>query len=445
MNLTNITQAFVEIQSQVKANPILTAFLGMWGATIVGYVFRKVPSKLWNTITCQLTTSVTINNTGNWITSVAYVEFGNFFRKQKGSNLSRNYILEATYDSMPSTDREADFDGDRVSMGPGVGTHVFLYNRRIFWIRKEEKESQGSGQQKYTLTVSTMGRSREPIDNLVNQILPKKNKDQLSVFNLNSDKYWDLTANITRRPMESVIMPSSTKQEITGQLDEFYSMEDWYASNGIAHKLVAMLYGKPGCGKTSLIRALASKYGANVYSLNLNEVSDRSLPVVLSRVPRGSFVLIEDFDSFSAVKSREDENHGDAVSFLKDEAPLTLSGVLNSLDGIVSLNKVVVFLTTNHIEKIDPAILRAGRTDIALEIGYLGSDEIKEFVRVVYDKDIDGEFECLPGCKLHGLLLKHKLNFGSFHSELLTKHSKKLPLCKDKPITMVKSQAKINE
>jgi chaperone BCS1 len=59
----------------------------------------------------------------------------------------------------------------------------------------------------------------------------------------------------------------------------------------------------------------------------------------------------------------------------------TFSNLLNILDGVLFKHGLIVFITTNHPEKLDPALLRQGRTDLIIELNYPSKTEIEKLFR----------------------------------------------------------------
>lgn len=120
-----------------------------------------------------------------------------------------------------------------------------------------------------------------------------------------------------------------------------------------------MLYGPPGSGKTSFIQALAGTLGYNISVLNLAErgLTDDKLNHLLGLVPDRSFVLLEDVDSAFSRRQKTSED-----GF---QSNVTFSGLLNALDGVASSEERVIFMTTNHPEVLDPALIRPGRVDMS--------------------------------------------------------------------------------
>jgi mitochondrial chaperone BCS1 len=115
------------------------------------------------------------------------------------------------------------------------------------------------------------------------------------------------------------------------------------------------LHGPPGNGKSSLITAVAGVLGKSICVLNLSSLSltDDSLTNLLGDAPDGSLILLEDVDAVFNQRNKASGN----------ESKLSFNGLLNALDGVTAQQGRLVFLTTNHLEKLDPALVRPGRAD----------------------------------------------------------------------------------
>ena len=93
-------------------------------------------------------------------------------------------------------------------------------------------------------------------------------------------------------------------------------------------------------------------------SLSSGRIDDDDLNQKLHEAPENSIILLEDIDSIFVDRNSVLPTGMKKVSF---------SGLLNALDGIASQEGRITFMTTNHIEKLDPALLRPGRCDVKLE------------------------------------------------------------------------------
>lgn len=184
-----------------------------------------------------------------------------------------------------------------------------------------------------------------------------------------SDRYGEFSQYgfVPKRPLESVVFSDSQKEIILASIDEFFKREDEYAALGIPYHHGILLYGPPGTGKTSVVTALATHLSMDIYSINMSSmVNDEGLTELVRAAPAGSFLLLEDVDIVSGMAERTSEVKG-----------VTMSGILNVLDGIVTPPGVIIVLTSNDITRIDPAILRPGRIDVSVHVDYMDDEQLE--------------------------------------------------------------------
>ncbi|KAJ6536501.1 P-loop containing nucleoside triphosphate hydrolase protein [Mycena vulgaris] len=207
---------------------------------------------------------------------------------------------------------------------------------------------------------------------------------------------WAKTITKSRRALSTLILPSDIKEMLLADAKEFLESEDWYNTAGIPHRRGYLLYGEPGTGKSSTIHALAGELGLEIYFISLASpgIDDHSLGKLISDTPSRCILLLEDIDC--AFPSREDEEGEDEELILdKDGKPLrqdqnpprsevTLSGLLNVLDSVSSEEGRLTFATTNHIENLDPALIRAGRMDVKIQYKFADSLQIEQVFKRFY-------------------------------------------------------------
>ncbi|CAA0839254.1 P-loop containing nucleoside triphosphate hydrolases superfamily protein [Striga hermonthica] len=158
-------------------------------------------------------------------------------------------------------------------------------------------------------------------------------------------------------------------------LDRFVRRRDYYRRVGKAWKRGYLLYGPPGTGKSSLVAAMANYLKFDVYDLELTSVySNSDLRRTLLSTNNRSIIVIEDVDCSAQMHDRDGESDGDSNSERGNSSghELTLSGMLNFIDGLWSTcgDERIIIFTTNHKEKLDPALLRPGRMDMHIHMGY---------------------------------------------------------------------------
>ncbi|KAF7325509.1 hypothetical protein MKEN_00399900 [Mycena kentingensis (nom. inval.)] len=200
---------------------------------------------------------------------------------------------------------------------------------------------------------------------------------------------WTTVKRKIRRPLNSIILPSGVIDTLVNDAQEFIKEEDWYIEAGIPHRRGYLLYGPPGTGKTSTIYALAGALNLEIYSLSLASsfVDDSFLQRAAGSIPKNSIFLIEDIDCAFPSRNDEDEQAERQAALLSSSAgagagmmaagptafagmampmsrsQVTLSGLLNVIDGVGSEEGKLFFATTNYIDRLDPALLRPGRID----------------------------------------------------------------------------------
>ncbi|EXB29789.1 putative mitochondrial chaperone bcs1 [Morus notabilis] len=165
---------------------------------------------------------------------------------------------------------------------------------------------------------------------------------------------------------ETLAMDSEKKNEIMEDSLAFSRNKDFYANAGKAWKRGYLLYRPPGTGKSTMVAAMANLLDYDVYDLELTAVKDNT------ELRRLLIETTSQRKKKAEKSSREDENDesGEGVKESRDKegnsnSKVTLSGLLNFIDGLWSSSgseRLIVF-TTNHVEKLDPALIRRGRMD----------------------------------------------------------------------------------
>ncbi|KAJ1688085.1 hypothetical protein LUZ63_019475 [Rhynchospora breviuscula] len=190
---------------------------------------------------------------------------------------------------------------------------------------------------------------------------------------------------------DTLAMDPESKKVIIDDLVMFRDRKEYYKMIGKAWKRGYLLHGPPGSGKSSMIAAIANFMEYDVYDLELTAVkTNTNLRQIFTEITSKAVIVIEDIDCSIDLTNKRKEKKKDkddeekAIKLPgqeeKDESSkLTLSGLLNFIDGLWSAcggERIIIF-TTNHLDKLDPALIRRGRMDMHIEMSYCTFESFK--------------------------------------------------------------------
>lgn len=258
----------------------------------------------------------------------------------------------------------------RAFLSPGEGLHFFRLDGRLIWMRREVQMGMALIER---ISLSHLGRNRRPLQQFLDDAIAARvarEVDKVAVYVPNPfhGGDWVRTRLGNNRPLKSVVLAAGQAEAILGDVQGFMASHARYTDLGVPWRRGYLLYGPPGTGKTSLVTALASELHLNVCALSLASpvVSDEKIYALLAGIPARSLLLIEDVDAFFDQRRQASE-----------QVKLSFSGFLNALDGVASQEGTILFMTSNHPERLDPALVRAGRIDRQFELGYCDEDQLR--------------------------------------------------------------------
>lgn len=432
-----LTGYLSQLNTAAQSNQFLAAGLSMYGLGVLTYFLRNVPLRIWNFIKRQATTSLSFTSAGIGTNMETFGNFLTWYEKKRWSKFSRSISLTGMW-------THGDNVNDGTVVGPGDGKHFFFYKNRPCWMTRSRMQEGTGFQVTYEIQITMLGRNRQAILDMVEEFRYKPGEDTIGVYIMNGEG-WIRLADVTKRPLKTVVIKREMKEQLVGTIKRWMDSKDWYTNRGLPYKLTIVLTGLPGTGKTSLIKALASHFRMNVCMINLSLMTDHTFERALSTAPANSFVVIEDFDSSTATHARkalvgkvkskettatkdgdvsetttETTKAGDSQNLLSDlmgASLLTLSGILNALDGILSLDGKIVFMTTNVYETLDPALIRKGRVDYTYELTKLSHAEIRDYIELMFPGAVvpsDVVYEDALGCDLQDLYFHHRDDAAAF-------------------------------
>jgi DNA polymerase III delta prime subunit len=181
--------------------------------------------------------------------------------------------------------------------------------------------------------------------------------DVVRVFTFGEGGWAEATRKPARRP-ETVVLPGATSAELLGDLAQFAEDAEWYASHCIPYKRTYLFHGPPGTGKSSMIGVMAAEAGRCLCYLQPSALDDdEALRCAVASAPERSIVVLEDIDRLF----QEDGKVAAAAT------GVTMAGILDAMDGACSgVDGHVFVITTNHLKRLDPALVRPGRVDVCV-------------------------------------------------------------------------------
>jgi chaperone BCS1 len=346
-------------QNQFAAGGLLLMLVGG-----VGVVLRAVPQKLWEWCVSQTTMTITVKDD-----DVAFVWVKEWFLEQKFLKRIRRVDLDTT------------LRHEQLEFIPAPGLHWFWFSGRPFRVEFHRSEdTQGwSKKRNEQLTFRTIGRNQSFLKQFVTEIVECHRRNAGGVSSLFLyDEYWTKVEGYAPRFLDSVILGTGEKDQLVFDIEKFKSAKERYRKLGVPYHRGYLLYGPPGTGKTSLVSALAARFRMSIYLVNLTDFNDKSLIKAIQDIPTNSLILFEDIDCVKTGQARPDRDAPAKTQQLgnssnkanpTDQFGVTLSGLLNALDGFNSPEDVLFVMTTNKIESLDEALLRPGRIDYRLYLG----------------------------------------------------------------------------
>ena len=211
-----------------------------------------------------------------------------------------------------------------------------------------------------------------------------KQSNKLYIYIPNKYGEWTIYNNIPKRSIDSIYLDEKIKDKIICDIRNFMENEKEYDRFGIPYKRTYMLTGIPGSGKTSMIKAICNQIGYSLSLLSLQkEFDNNSLLNAFRSLEKNTILLLEDIDCI--FQQRKSSSDNPLISF---------SSLINILDGVLYKHGIIIFITTNHPETLDHALMRMGRIDMIVQLNYPREQDIRKLFFDLNEKHpIDEEKE----------------------------------------------------
>ena len=270
---------------------------------------------------------------------------------------------------------------DRIKFHLPIGHHHLKYKTNKISIDYEKSEkivgtaTMPTHYEELTITIN-----RELIDDFIKdahefcRIKPKKNEIITHIF---KQSYWSVLSKLPKRNLDTIYLPEKIKKNMIDDIKNFLKREPTYLKYGIPYKRNYLFEGLHGTGKTSFIYSLASHFNMDIAVINFNmDLDDNAFMRGISKIPKKTFLILEDIDALFVERK------------VSVNTMVTVSGILNILDGVARKNGQITFITTNYANKLDKALVRPGRIDKKLSFTYAKKSQIKEIFNAFFpDQD----------------------------------------------------------
>src|ERR1700733_1640503 len=281
--LTKLDYFVNAFQSLSKSNPIFAGAASLYGLGILTFALRDVPSTLWEILTLQLTTSMTLNSHDE-----IYYTFLTWISKHKMHGFMRSYNL-----GNPNR-----WGMREEILTLGYGRTFFMFKGFPIFISRFKIEANATEYAKETIQLTLLGRNSKRFYELLLEIKDslKHTGPTFTVYTWREHSWYPM-AVLPKRSFNTLSLPQKTRTALLRHIRAFISEKAWYLANGIPYRTGILLQGPPGTGKTSLITAICSDFNKSCYILDLNSHTDMTLKEALSKIQPGDILAIEDIDT----------------------------------------------------------------------------------------------------------------------------------------------------
>jgi chaperone BCS1 len=354
-------------QNQFASGGLLLMIIGG-----ISVYLRAIPMRVWRWLEDQATLSITIKDD-----DAAFYWVKEWFLEQKFLKRIRRVDVDTT------------LRGQNVALIPAPGSHWFWRAGRPFQVGfyRSEDDRSARPRRRELLVFRTIGRKQKVLRQFVDEVAEcyRKKTGVQSYLYVYSDGWVRVEAYLPRL-LQSVVLRPGEKEHLVKDVSRFRESRQRYRDLGVPYHRGYLFYGPPGTGKTSIVSALAGKFGMSIYVVNLGQFTDRSLASGMNEVEQNSVILFEDIDCMKSGDARsrteEDRETQQKTGAQKeDRNGVTLSGLLNVLDGFSAPDNVLFVMTSNQIEALDPALLRPGRIDYRRCLGKATASQKVELYR----------------------------------------------------------------
>lgn len=327
--------------------------------TILGFIFDHLCNLLWY--------SVKIEESSKF-----YYAVQKFVIHEKEQKI-HNFYYRNIYDNF--------IDGEGgINLLYNYGYLIVKFNGRRILINKTNEliNNTNTPYKNTKQNINLYSFSRKSINSFIDHVVLKYEKSKIQYY-FNDDKEVKYLSDVTAKTFDKIFMNDNIVQNVKNDLDTFSQSEQTYIALGLKYKRTYLIHGEAGTGKSSLSTAMANHTLRHILSINLSkDMTDSTLIKIIASRPKHSIILFEDIDClFDNLNRNAEKDSGENTT------KVTLSCILNILDGAYTPNDVIFIMITNNIDKLDDAIKRDGRTDMLIHVTKPNLDTKQNYLNFV--------------------------------------------------------------
>ncbi|KAH8588940.1 BCS1 N terminal-domain-containing protein [Bisporella sp. PMI_857] len=411
----------IDLALYIPAFLVLGLLVFVWGYVRDG-VSNFAHTHLMSTASIRVDDEM-YNMVMGWIANQTFAKKSRNFVANTNVN-SRKWWLFRDDEEDEDEDDDSSFTGlisrlrgpkeKKVLFTPSFGTHYFWYKGwpMIFSRTEDTRQiSYGSISERENISISSFGRDPTLLKELLQdcrQAFSKADKNKTIIYRGalkpgSSEPTWTRCVSRVSRPFSTVVLDEEVKSTLLNDMSEYLdpSSRRWYSNRGVPYRRGYLLFGPPGTGKSSLSFAIAGYFKLKIYIVSLNSMAmnEENLSTLFAELPKQCVVLLEDIDTAGLTHSREivtespstpvlPQNIANGGTTLVSPPPpssrISLSALLNIIDGVAATEGRILIMTTNHIDKLDDALIRPGRVDLTVKFDLANAQMISTIFCGIY-------------------------------------------------------------